>query len=392
MKKTYLVHVAFFLCSIGHSQIHAGEIMAVGLDRKFTFDDKGQRKALAPGKDEVLFYDISAPNLKPRLMGSLPLENSIVGPPTNIAITPNQQLALVASSFKSERTADNAAWKFVPSDELFVVDLSDYKPKLINTIKVGRQPSGIGINKQGSLAVVANRDEKSLSVLSIQGSNVTLIQTLAISDGPGSVAFTPDGKRVVVTRPAAHKISLFDISDANQLSLNSEHWVGLFPWAVSVTNDGKQALVTNIGNGASSDGGAKTVSVLDLAAAPPRIVRHISVGDAPEGIAITPKGDAAFVSILQGSFDAPKGAWFANPNGKLTILRKKNGMFEAAESVDVGGFPEGVGISYSGEVVYVGNYSTNSISILAKNKQGKWVVRETMELPGPPASLRIGSQ
>ena len=33
--------------------------------------------------------------------------------------------------------------------------------------------------------------------------------------------------------------------------------------------------------------------VIDLEANPPRVIDHVSVGDAPEGLAISPKGDFA---------------------------------------------------------------------------------------------------
>jgi hypothetical protein len=140
------------------------EIMAVGIDRKFDYKD-GKRLSLEPGHDEVIFYELADP-AKPKKIGSLPLENSIVGPPTNIAITPDQRLALIANSLHSEAAPDGG-WKTAPSDELFVVDLTVRPPQLISTIKVGRQPSGVSINRDGTLALVANRDSKSLTVFAI---------------------------------------------------------------------------------------------------------------------------------------------------------------------------------------------------------------------------------
>jgi hypothetical protein len=37
----------------------------------------------------------------PRIVASLPLMNSIFGPPTNLAITPDERLALVANSMSA---------------------------------------------------------------------------------------------------------------------------------------------------------------------------------------------------------------------------------------------------------------------------------------------------
>ena len=51
----------------------------------------------APGRDAVLVMDVKDP-LHPAIRASLPLSNSVFGPPTNLQITPNGRLALVADS------------------------------------------------------------------------------------------------------------------------------------------------------------------------------------------------------------------------------------------------------------------------------------------------------
>ena len=71
--------------------------------------------------------------------------NSIFGPPTNLGITPNGQLALVANSV--DWVADGANWKSAPDDKLYVIDLTASPPALIDTVAVGKQPSGISINR-----------------------------------------------------------------------------------------------------------------------------------------------------------------------------------------------------------------------------------------------------
>jgi len=46
-------------------------------------------------------------------------------------------------------------------------------PKLAGTVTVGKQPSGLRFNAAGSLALVANRVDKSVSVLSVKGTDVS---------------------------------------------------------------------------------------------------------------------------------------------------------------------------------------------------------------------------
>ena len=64
-----------------------------------------------------------------------------------------------------------------------------------------------------------------------------------------------------------------------------------------------------------------------------------------------------------------------------------------AGSAEVGAFPEGVAFAPDGRHVYVGNYRSDSISILEITRDGKLAnTGESVRLPGPPASLRIGAQ
>ncbi len=372
------------------SMVHA-EILAVGIDRKFAYDAAGQRSALEPGHDEVVFFDLADP-VKPSLIGSVPVENSIVGPPTNLAITPDQKIALIANALHSVK-ADSGGWKLVAADELFVVDLGQRPPKLIKTLKVGSQPSGISIDRSGKLALVANRDGKSISVLAINGPDVSVTGTVPMTDSVVSVAIAPDGRHAYAAKFGVHKVAILSIDAAGAVTYDGRDLpVGLYPWTVTVTPDGTRALVTNIGANAASDGNAKTVSVIDLKAEPIRVVQHLTVGDAPEGLTVSPNGKLAAATILQGSYDAPKGSWWRNSVGALSLFRIDAKGVRLTQSVDVGAFPEGVAFSADGGVVYAGNFASSSLSILVLDRDGKVSGNSSMKLPGPAASLRIGSR
>jgi DNA-binding beta-propeller fold protein YncE len=367
----------------------AAHIMAVGIDTKLIFDSKGQRQYMKPGTDQVLFFDIGVNPEAPRLLGSLPLNNSVVGPPTNLAVTPDNRLALVANSLKW--VSDGANWKPSPDDKLFVIDLTSRPPRLLDTLTVGQQPSGVSINADGTMALVANREGKSISVITIRGRNVKVTDTIAMNDVVSAIAITPDGSRALATKFAAHKVSLLSIKDGKIRYDGYDLPVGLWPYNVSITPDGKLGLVTNIGKGAASDGNADTVSVVDLDANPPRVVNHVTVGDAPEGLGIAPQGGLAVATLLQGSYDAPKNAWYKNQTGRVTALKIAGKKVTAMGGVDVGSFPEGIGFSANGKYIYVGNYPDKSISILRVDGNKIVNTGKFIRLPGPPASLRVGS-
>lgn len=181
------------------------EFMLVGIDDKVTWDASGKTVFRAPGKDSVTIVDIGTDPLSPKIVASLPLMNSIFGPPTNLAITPDGTLALVANSMDWQK--DGAGWKPVPDNKLYVIDLAATPPRLIDTVAVGKQPSGMSINRAGNLALIANRADNSVSVLRIAGKKVTLIENLTIGEQVAHVVFTPDGRRALAAKFPNHKIA-----------------------------------------------------------------------------------------------------------------------------------------------------------------------------------------
>ena len=96
------------------------------------------------------------------------------------------------------------------------------------------------------------------------------------------------------------------------------------------------------------------MSVIDLAAKVPYVREHVSVGDAPEGVAFNPQGTLAAITILQGSYDALSSAWFRKDVGKATLLQISKGKVSIVNSVDVGAFPEGIAFASNRQHIYVG--------------------------------------
>src|SRR5438128_1781046 len=91
------------------------QLLISGNDEKQAWDDAGKPVFSAPGKDTVSIIDIKN-RTKPRIVASLPLMNTVVGPPTNLAITPDESLALVANSL--DWVQDGATWKGQPDNKI----------------------------------------------------------------------------------------------------------------------------------------------------------------------------------------------------------------------------------------------------------------------------------
>ena len=283
-------------CNLAIAQ--ADPLMIVGDDEKLLWDDNGKPVIHPAGKDGVLIVDLANPE-NPKIVASLPLKNSVVGPPVNLDIDPTGSVALVADSI--DVTKEDDTLKMGPDDKIYVIDLKAKPPKLVDTLTVGKQPSGLSFNPTGNLALVANRVDKSIAVLSVKGTEVKLIDTVPMDDIVTHVAFTPDGKHALTTKFNANKVSLLDVNGDKVTYTKLDLPTGLWPYSVAVAPSGKIALVADAGNAGQSDGSVHTVDVVDLEAQPPRIIDRVVVGDAPEGLAFSPKGNIAVAAIYRGS-------------------------------------------------------------------------------------------
>ncbi len=361
------------------------ELMVVGNDEKVGVSDAGVFVFDAPGKDSVSIIDIGTDPLAPKIIANLPLMNSLFGPPTNLAITPDESLALVANSM--DWVKDGAAWKPVPDNKLYVIDLTANPPALIDTVAVGKQPSGLSINRAGNLALIANRTDNSISVLRIAGKKVTLIDTVTIGEQVAHVVFTPDGKRAVAGKFPGHKLALLEVNGEKVTYAKQDIPVGLWPYNLDITPDGKLAISADNGAGGRSDGHADTVTVVDLEANPPRVIDKVVIGDAPEGFAISPTGKLAVAMLLNGN-DAAKTSWFYNRNGKVVALKIDGKKVTRSNEVEVRGLPEGAVFSNDGRYIYVGNYLDRDITILRVDGDQIVNTGKSLSLPGQPASMR----
>lgn len=361
------------------------QLMLVANDEKQSWNDAGVVQLAPQGRDSVQLIDIGTDPLAPRSVGTLALDNTIAGPPTNLAITADERLALVANSLLV--VEENGVRKQVPDNRLFVIDLAASPPKLIDTIVVGKQPSGLTINRAGTLALVANRADNSVSVLRIAGQKVNLIDTVAMGESVSHVRFTPDGRRALAAKFPNHKIALLDV-DGEKVSYGKvDLAVGLWPYNVDVTPDGRLALTADNGNAGASDGQVDTVSVIDLEAVPPRVIDKVVVGDGPEGLVVSPTGKMAVALILRGS-NAAKNAYFYNRNGSVVALRIDGKKVTRGNEVVVRGLPEGAVFSADGKYLYVGNFIDQDISILRVDGDTLVDTGKSFGLAGHPAAMR----
>lgn len=368
--------------------------LLVGNDEKVTWDD-GRIRFLAPGRDTLSIFDAAASPAAPVLVATLPLPNSLFGPPVNLAVTPDQRLALIADSMAWAERADGAGWQPAPGRDLHVINLAASPPALVQTLQIGLQPSGLSINRAGTLALVANKAGRSVSVLKIADGRVEACGDVDVGTPVVAVSFSADGHRAFVVKTDTHRLGVLHIDESGPVPRVTHDpaedlTTGLVPFNLVVSPDGALALVVDMGSPTASDGHADSVSVVDLLATPPRVIDRVMVEDGPEGIAISPDGRHAAVAIVQGS-NNPSSEWFHHPRGQIVLLRIDGQRVTRAGAVEVGALPEGVAFSPDSRYLYVGNFLDATLQVLAVGDDGLTDTGARIPLPGHPASMRAQS-
>jgi len=276
----------------------------------------------------------------------------------------------------------------VPTDKLFVIDMKANPPKLVDTLTLGKQPSGLSFSPSGDMALVCNRADGTISVLKIDGTTVTQTGTVTVSPGVSQVVFTPDGKHALAVKSPDNKVAVLDV-DGDKVAYNKLDVPTFpFPYNVVVTPDGKLAIIADNGGGGSSDGSLDAATVIDLQWPHPHGIRHITVGDAPEGLAMAPNGKYAVIVSVNGSNNP--SAWFYHKTGAVTLLKISGTTVTEGKTVQVGALPEAVMISPDSRYIYVGNFLDKDFSILQVTGTDLTDTGKRFKVPGHPASGRMG--
>ena len=224
---TLVLPAVLVLATAAHAQL-----AVTSNDNKVTLDNGTAKVLPNPAPDTVTILDLkSSP---PRVVAEIAAPGSVIGPPFSVALTPDERLALVGSS---SRVDPNDPTKTVPDTRVSIIDLKASPPAVIATLEAGRSAAGISINRQGTLALVANRSEGTVSVFSIQGTTVSPVGKVTIADeksGTSHAAFTPDGKMALVTRDGDNKISVLKIDGTNVEYTKRDINAGLRPYGIKL--------------------------------------------------------------------------------------------------------------------------------------------------------------
>lgn len=312
-----------------------------------------------PAADTVTIIDMNAK--PPKVVGEVKAPTSVVGPPQSVAISRDESFALVTGAIKvdpadpKKTTADN---------RVSVIDLKAKPPAVIATVEAGAAPSGLSINPAGTLALVANRNDGTVSIFTIANKTLTAAGKVDFGNpksGPSHVAFMPDGKTALVTRDGDHRISVLSV-DGNKVEDTKKYMVaGFRPYSISISPKGTVAVLSNQGGG---QGDTDLLSVMDLKVNPPRIVDTIAVEQIPEGVTMSPDGNYV-AAIMQNGSNKSSSHPNYHKGSVLSIFRINGTKLTLAAKAEFGAWGQGVVWSKDGKTLLAQSMADKAIDVFS---------------------------
>lgn len=363
----------------------AAQLALSGNDNKQVLENGVVRTLPNPSPDNVAILDLSA--TPPRIVATVAAPQSVVGPPLSVAITPDERLGLAASAQKID-PADPT--RITPDNRLSVIDLRANPPAVVQTLEAGAGASGVSVNRAGTLALVANRNAGTVSVFRIADGRLAPVSTVNIgppASGVSHAQFTPDGRFALVTRDGDFMVSVLRVEGETVTPAGRDITVGIRPYAMGITRDGRWAVVGNVGRGT---GDADTVSLISLTAEPFRTVDTITVGATPEAVQVSPDNRHVAVTVMNGS-NRPQGHPLRG-RGQVVILRIEDGRLARVASAEVGTWAQGVVFNNEGNRIFVQNMVEREIQVIDFDGRSLTTRPERVRIEGGPSALRTAER
>ncbi len=318
-------------------------------------------------------------------VAQVPVGSSVLGPPGAIAVTPDGTRAYICEPFGSRDAEGTSA---VPAGNLVTpIDLKDpAKPVAERPIAVGRSPVSVDVHPGGKYVAVGTAE---------RGQQIALLRVGAESDKPlafpllgiedeaaevGALAWHPTGRYLAVALPTMDKVAFyeFELSKENGLPALAE-WgapvpVPSGPAAIRFTPDGKHLLVTCVGRSSgatlpSDDGPEGAIAVIALSRLPSESTKRgtslgvtiehpvtdtQSLGQMPEGLAISPDGTSvAVASWKRAAMFAVGGEAGVGGELRLLSLDAATGKLTELTRLVLAGIPTGLSFDARGQHLLV---------------------------------------
>lgn len=340
--------------------------------------DGNQVAAKTAGPDTVTIIDLAG---DPRIVATVDAPGSVVGPPMAVAIAPDESYAIVTSATKAEPSGQ---FGIAPDDKVSVIDLTSKPPKVVQSLTAGAGATTVRISPDGSLALIANRTEGTVSLFTIADHRLTAAGKLAVDPKsmPSGIAFL-SGKVALLSRYGDHQLSVLRI-DGSTITIDKRPiTTALAPYTLDITPDHKFAAVGNMGRG---DGDADTVSLIDLTSEPFRTMQTLQVGRSPEGLKWSPDGKYLAIGAQNGTGKAQSSPFYQD-HGRLIMLALEGQALRPVAEAPVGRWSQGIAFSRDGRTLLIQNMVERSISVFGWDGQAL-TPKGQLDIGAGPAAIR----
>lgn len=375
--------------SLWTKQSAQAQIMLSGNENKIDLNSGAPAAVPNAAPDSITKLDFSV--FPPKVAHFIDIPNTVIGPPSNIAITPDGNIALIANSLKIDMEQENP---LVPETYVHVMDISSAKAKIVSKVQTDKQPSGISITPNGKLALVANRASGSITTIALntQASGSEIAKTidtiqvcepeLSISD----VAISPDGKMALASIQEGGYLAELKIEGTSLTVTGRKYSVYGKPYRAVITPDGRYGVTAGAGFGGDPND-PDALTLVDLKANPPAVVDHITIDPTTESLEVSPDGKFIAAVCMSGSNLAED-----NPHrteaGSMVILKRTRNGYEVSQKLPTGRIPEGVAFTSDGKYLAVQCHPSKEIWLYRVRGSKVRDTGERIQTPGYPSSLR----
>ncbi len=340
------------MCGIAHADI----IVSMN-DNHTVLDAQANQVAPANAKpDNVDLIDVAS--YPPRIVATFDAPGSVVGPPLAVWVAHDESWAILTAATKADSQGKSG---ISPDDRVSVVDLAAKPPRVVQSVAAGAGATVVRVSPDGTLALVCNRTEGTVSIFSVKDKRLEPAGKLDFGklSGPSSVVFLHDGRTALVTRNFDHQVSVLHIDGAAITVDPRPITTGVAPYTMDINAAGTLAAVSNMGRG---DGDLDSVSLVDLTQAPMRTVATVGVPSGPEPLMFSPDGKFLAVGSQEGSTKVSASPLF-HDHGNLQIFAVDGTRLTPVASAPVGRWAEGVAWSRDGHTILLQNDFERTISV-----------------------------
>lgn len=275
-------------------------------------------------------------------LGTVMASNSVAGPPSAVATTPDGRFAVVVETFAPRPQGKQTFADLKPGTKLTLIDISTpSSPTTVQSIDIGTRPTSVAISPDGSLVAVAFHpaDGRQLALVPLRNDRLGKPTYVGLPGIPKHletphVDWHPSGRYLAATVFGRNEVAFFAI-DRSAARPSIRAWgkpvqVGKYPMMGRFTPDGRHFVNVNLYWGDDVEGfwitaprGDVTVTRFDgrQDASDPKhsVVSRAETGVSPEGMSISADGRRIVTANLERSYlpyADPRITWYSS----LTLL------------------------------------------------------------------------